>query len=160
MKLNDVKLGIEHVYYNADLQVVGHVVAVHADDGATLLFEPYRDGDLSGEYVTTEACYLTPNTVKAVEELTRRNDELQQLINGCPECGSVPEVPLTDQLSELIAKVFDNEEAFLAEFFPEGIAVDEFYMAGERCRVGFQPDHTTTIKTADFLAWAEGLNGE
>lgn len=65
---------------------------------------------------------------------------------------------LQSDLSELIAKVFDNEEAFLAEFFPEGIAVDEFYMASERCRVVFQPSHTTTIKTTDFLAWAEGLN--
>lgn len=81
---------------------------------------------------------------------------------------------LPQQLSDLIGKVFDNEEAFLAEFFPGGIGVDEFYMAGERCRVVLQKRHrpinpkllnidypaTTTIKTADFLAWAEGLDNQ
>lgn len=65
---------------------------------------------------------------------------------------------LTTQLSALICKVFDNEASFLAEFMPNGIEVEEFYMASERCVVATAFSDRTTIKTADFLAWAEGLD--
>ena len=90
--------------------------------------------------------------------------ERQQLVNGCPECGSVPEVPLTQQLSDLIRKVFENEEAFRTVLLPEdAVNTEEFYMASGRCYVEYINEDIevyTTIKTADFLAWAEGLKDE
>jgi hypothetical protein len=70
----------------------------------------------------------------------------------------------TDQLSELLDKVYDNEESFLAALLPgNAIAVNEVYLAAARTKVVYQgrhnqPNITTTIKTSDFMAWAEDLN--
>lgn len=99
---------------------------------------------------------------------------LQGLIDEQPALSIVPTeslITFTDEIAANIRKVFDNENSFIERFFIDGIAVDEFYMASERCRVVFQvregkraqydwgANHTT-IKTADFLAWAEGLNDD
>lgn len=63
MKLKDVKFGIKHAYYCSDYDSKCYVVNCFHDDGAALIIEIYRNGDISGEYVQTEACFLTPWTV-------------------------------------------------------------------------------------------------
>ena len=74
---------------------------------------------------------------------------------------------LSALLSTVICKAFDNEEDFIARFYPEykpdRVTLDEFYMASERCRVvikckliGTYQLAVPTIKTADFLEWCEG----
>lgn len=73
-----------------------------------------------------------------------------------------PPSDISADLNELITKVFDNEAAFMVNFAPTAASVEEFYMAGERCRVVvhelYGDDdihvHTTSIPTADFLEWA------
>lgn len=99
-----------------------------------------------------------------VETTLETAEYLLGLINERPAVTIVPTeslVPLTAQLSDLIRKVFDNEEAFRTSLLPEdAICIESFYMASERCYVEYLNEDMevyTTIKTADFLAWAEGL---
>jgi hypothetical protein len=68
---------------------------------------------------------------------------------------------LQSDLSDLICKVFDNEDSFIKAFSLACFQVEEFYMAGARCMVSITTTNgleRTTIKTADFLAWVEGLD--
>ena len=58
MKLEDVKFGIEHSYYCLEYDAKCYVVNCFHDDGAALIVELYKDGDISGEYFQTEACFL------------------------------------------------------------------------------------------------------
>lgn len=68
---------------------------------------------------------------------------------------------LIDLLSATIQKAFDNETLFLRRFWDgdEGDELLECYMASERTRIavlmGNGTTATTTIKTDDFLEWAE-----
>jgi hypothetical protein len=72
----------------------------------------------------------------------------------------------TSQLAELTGKVREHEASFVAEFAPtDGTnRVHAFYMSGEQCRVEWiHPRHgqsNGTIKTADFMAWVEGLDDD
>ena len=58
MKLEDVKFGSSHYYYCSETQTKCCVVASHNDDGACLIIEIFRGGDLSSEIQYSEACYL------------------------------------------------------------------------------------------------------
>lgn len=83
------------------------------------------------------------------------------------EKDATPGPTLTDQLSTLVSKVFNNKDAFLEHFDLLGKVdtVEGFYMAGDRCIVMYedwqnpQPqDISATIKTTDFLEWAHDQN--
>lgn len=70
---------------------------------------------------------------------------------------------MTDLLSAVISKAFDNEEEFLSEFrgFCEGLELKECYMAGSKTRIevlDLESGETWTdyIPSIDFLYWCEG----
>lgn len=75
MKLKDVKFGMKHQYHSSEHQEMCHVIGSHVDDGACLIIEIYRNGDLTGEPEYSEACYLTPATLPDAE--TRENGTLE-----------------------------------------------------------------------------------
>lgn len=68
---------------------------------------------------------------------------------------------LIDLLSATIQRAFDNETLFLQRFWDgdEGNELLECYMASERTRIAVLMEDgttvTTTIKTDEFLDWAE-----
>lgn len=130
--------------------------------------------DVSGKNCTPE---YAEHLRKMFRHVAAAGCGAEQMAEGLKACanmmkqqpGRVESVPvtLTDQLSALTSKVYDNKAAFLEHFDLLGKvdSVEEFYMAGDRCVVMYedwqnpQPqDISTTIKTADFLAWAEGLD--
>ena len=64
--------------------------------------------------------------------------------------------------------MYSNEDAFIMEFFPHNLTYEViyFYMGSERCIVKLQKSDPsnqalieTTIKTADFIDWYDGLCG-
>lgn len=148
-KLEAFKAGVRALAYELEKDTTPELQAERCPDCCgEMETHPIKEGEFY-----CPSCMIDDTTPETAEYLRR-------VINEPPALAIVHTKPLTQQLNDLIGKVFANEQAFLAEFFPEGIAVDEFYMASERCRVVVQPEYTTTIKTADFLAWAEGLNDE
>lgn len=70
---------------------------------------------------------------------------------------------LQQMLSDTIRKAFDNEREFLSRFWsgsPDD-QLEECYMAGKRTRIEVVSDGhhvATTISTADFIEWCDGLN--
>ena len=67
---------------------------------------------------------------------------------------------LQSTLTDLVQKVFDNEDAFTKQFELQCFQVEEFYMAGARCMVATTTINgleRTTIKTADFLEWVKTI---
>jgi hypothetical protein len=58
MNLNDVQIGKEYIDKRFDRRV--RVIAVHCDDGATLIAEFTDNLDVLLDLLSTEACYLTP----------------------------------------------------------------------------------------------------
>ena len=66
-------------------------------------------------------------------------------------------------ISELIRKAFDNEHEFLSRFWHGRVedTLEECYMAGKRTRIELVSDGNhvaTTISTADFIEWCEGID--
>lgn len=70
---------------------------------------------------------------------------------------------LTNLLNIYIRKAFENEKAFLGRFWVRDTdELSEFYMASERCRMNIMlVEHgktmTTTIRTDEFLEWADSI---
>lgn len=62
MRLDQIEFGIAAAYYCRRHKSKCYVVSCHHDDGATIIVELYEDGDISGEYRSTEAYCLTPYT--------------------------------------------------------------------------------------------------